>query len=267
MEKILEIKPKFSLGIKDWLKKSRAGTSLIAAWNKMEESATPIKGKNIEEVIESLSEYYSFNDHEKAQLIENLKKPKGEQHIRAIQDEVNRHANHRRAFGVNIPVQFLLVDITNFSISDPIFGYTGVPLGFLPGLQVSAAFASVNAVGVLGTTVALNSGILRAGLRRQLLRGPQEKPKKTIMGAIFGGNRKRHNKHQRQEASFERAKSGSERVYRTIHTINTITPLFGAQALVAIPAVIANGRYILWSFRNQNKANAKSGEIYEKMKL
>ncbi|MCI5059695.1 MAG: hypothetical protein MRY79_01340 [Alphaproteobacteria bacterium] len=248
--------PEVDLGIKSRLKKSTVGKKLVQAWDRMEESASPIKGETTQEIIDSLSQYFNLSAENKARVQEHAQKPKGEELINLIKNETNRHASHRRAFMVNLPVQFTLVDVTSFNVLGVYF------LGLLPSLYLKAASAAFDGYGIYRATRSINGDIKRA-----MLEGPNQPPKKTWLGMITGGNRKRYNRYQKGETALDSKKLQSEGLYKTIHAKNIVAPVFGANNLVMLACLIGNGRYFLWSNRNRDNAQTERGNKLDKLKL
>ncbi len=244
-------------------------------WNALNEAnrrwkakTQPIAGQVQADTWQQLKNYFRMNEAEQARLETLTQQEKGRVFLSGKVNEINRYASHRTTFLLNAAIQLLLVNIASITV-----------LGFIPLLYAKAALVGVNLLMVLLAWRRIR------GSRKQLLLGPSEKPKWSIWG-IFRGNRRKHNKHIKQQAKPYKTSMRDERLFMMIYLLNAMTIFFASQlifanylpsvlqGIISIPVFLLSLLFALpnayWGITANNqvvKAATKRGSQLDKMKL
>ncbi len=233
----------------------------------------PITGQTLQDRLQKLQSYFKMDAAEQAKLAALIqdkkgKSEKGEAFLLSKVNDVNRYASHRIAFVANAFIQLLLVNLSTITV-----------LSFMPAFYFKAALVGVNLL------VALLAWRRIRASRKQLLLGPSQKPKWSIWG-IFRGNRRKHNKHIKNQAQPYKIRMRDERFFMMVYLLNAITIFFASQlifanylpsilqGIIGIPVFILSLLFALpnayWGITANNqvvKAATKRGSQLDKMKL
>ncbi len=241
-------------------------------WNYLKEANSywknktqPIKGKSVDDKLVSLQNYFKLDSEDQAALQEHQKE---KNFIADKVDEINDYASHRAAFITNSVAQLLLVNLSSLSL-----------LSIVPASWLKTLFISANIFFVL-----LAWWRLRAK-KRKLIHGPSEEPEWSLWG-IFRGNRRKHNKHIKEQAQPYKVRMRDERLFSIMYLVNAVALLLAGQFvltdslpsflqfivniplfILTIPLAIANG---YWAFSANNevvKAAVERGTKLDELKL
>ena len=242
--------------------------TLGRANNYWKEKTQPIAGQNNAEKLQRVQQYFKLSEAEQAKLETVQKQEKSDAFILGKINDVNRYASHRTAFFANALIQLLLVNLSAVTV-----------LSFVPALYFKAVLVALN----LLIAVLAWRGIRSS--KKHLLLGPAQKPQWSIWG-IFRGNRRKHNKHIKNEAQPYKIRMRDERLFMMFYLLNAITIFFASQLIFAnylpaflqgiinIPVFLLSLLFALpnayWGITANNqvvKAATKRGSHLDKLKL
>jgi len=228
----------------------------------------PVKGKSIDDKIIALQNHLKLDSDDQATLKTLRNEDNGSEFITRKVDEINDYASHRAAFLANTLAQLLLVNLSAFSL------LSLVPVSWFKSILIIA-----------NLIVAILAWWSLRSKKRRLLRGPTAEPEWSIWG-IFRGNRRKHNRHIKDQAQPYKVRMRNERLFSIMYLINAVTILFAGQFIftdqlpslltailniplfiLTIPLAVANG---YWAFTANNevvKAATERGSKLDKLKI
>jgi len=228
----------------------------------------PVKGKSVDDKVNSLQNYFTLDSGEKEKLTTLRNQDDGNNFIADKVNEINDYASHRAAFFVNAIAQFLFVNLSSLSL-----------LSIVPASWFKALLIAGNLFMVLQAWWRFRAK------KRTLLQGPSAEPEWSIWG-VLRGNRRKHNRHIKEQAQPYKIRMRNERLFSIMYLINAVTILFAGQIiftdqlpsllgfvlnipifLMTIPLAIANG---YWAFTSNNevvKAATQRGSKLDKLKI
>ena len=233
-----------------------------------DDKTQPLRDSSTVDTFDKLNSYFNFDTKEQTKLQKTKIEEDGEDFIDRKVDDVNRNASHRTAFVANSLAQFLLVNVSSFSL-----------LSFVPESWFKILLVGANLF------IALIAWRRIRNSRSQLLEGPSEEPNWSFWG-MFRSNRRKHNQHVKDLAEPHKIRMRDERLFSIMYVINAVTLFFASQLIfsdylpsiiggiinfplfiVTIPLAIANA---YWAFRSNNqvvKAATERGRMLDKLKL
>jgi len=228
----------------------------------------PIKGKSVTDKLNSFQQHFALDSKEQNRLVELQAHEDGDKFIERKVDEINDYASHRAAFCVNAAAQFLVVNLSSISL-----------LSFVPSSWFKVPLILANLL-----FAALAWRRIRTK-KNKLIHGPSDEPEWSFWG-IFRGNRRKHNRHIKEQAQPYKIRMRDERLFSILYLVNAVTLLFAGQLVltdalpsfiqfvvniplfvITIPLAIANG---YWAFGANNqvvKAATERGSKLDKLKL